>query len=228
MHRNHLHDHFAALARLVLLATMAASTQAAPPAQAANCSLDRATGTTIETEPLIVDGYETRWNHATNRLAYMKRDASGYYRIYTMRPDGSEQAALTAGKPGMPDKHQGAPYWHPSGRYLLFLQQKEEWHSPKLFGNPDYEALPGFGRHDDLWLITADGSKYWQLTRQPNTKDEGILLPVFSPDGQYIAWSERRAGGKYVLVRVRSLFWSTRTADSTIHPSFQWIGSTRP
>jgi Tol biopolymer transport system component len=103
-------------------------------------------------------------------------------------------------KAGLPAKHQGAPYWHPSGRYLLFTAQKQDWSGIRLFGSPDYEALPGFGRHDDLWLAKADGSRFWQLTNDANSKDQGILLPVFSPDGKHIAWSARQPGGKYVLV----------------------------
>lgn len=50
-------------------------------------------------------------------------------------------------------------YWHLSGRYLLFASEKPKWTSMSLFGSPDYEAMPGFGRHDDLWLITADGRR---------------------------------------------------------------------
>ncbi|MFZ1107373.1 MAG: hypothetical protein WAN43_03350 [Rhodomicrobium sp.] len=148
----------------------------------------------------MVHGYGMRWNIATDRLAFMEAGASGYYRVFTMRPDGSDKVDLTAGKTGLPDKHRGSPYWHPSGRYLLFIAQKQEWSSPKLFGNPDYEALPGFGRHDDLWLTTADGSRFWKLTNDANEKDQGILLPVFSPDGKRIAWSARQPGGKYILI----------------------------
>ena len=164
------------------------------------CTLDRATGTTIDAEPFMVHGYGTRWNQATNRLAFMEPDANGYYRIFTMRPDKSDRRDLTADKPGLPDKHQGAPFWHPSGRYLLFIAQKEEWSGAKMFGNPDYGALPGFGVHDDLWVMTADGSRDWKLTDDPNTMRQGILLPVFSPDGRRIAWAQRQPDKTYVLV----------------------------
>ncbi len=129
----------------------------------------------------------------------MRPAPSGYYRVLTMRPDASDIRFITEGQSQVPVKHQGTPYWHPSGRYILFVAQKDNWHGPKLFGSPDYEALPGFGRHDDLWLITADGNRSWQLTNDPNTKDQGILIPVFSPNGKSVAWSARQPGGKYVL-----------------------------
>jgi Tol biopolymer transport system component len=163
-----------------------------------SCTLDRATGTTIDAKP-FQSAWGLNWNAATNRLSYMQPGANGYYRIFTMRPDGSDRRPLTAETPGLPSKHQGAPYWHSSGRYLLLTAQKQEWSGLTLFGNPDYEALPGFGRHDDLWLITADGSRSWKLTDYPNTTDEGILVPIFSADGRRMAWSERQPGGTYVL-----------------------------
>lgn len=77
--------------------------------------------------------------------------------------------------------------------------QKPEWHGAKLFGAPDYEALPGFGRHDDLWLVSRDGTQRWQLTHERNTVDEGVLVAVFSPDGKRIAWSARQPGGHYLM-----------------------------
>jgi hypothetical protein len=182
------------------MALLATVTAVAAPAMVPPCTLDRAIGTTIDPEPFLTHGYGTRWNLATNRLVFMQPDQSGYYQVWSMRPDGSERRNLTSGRPGLATRaHHGAPFWEPSGRYLLFVAQKPDWHGTRLFGSPDYEALPGFGRHDDLWLITADGQRLWKLTDRPNTRDEGILLPVFSPDGKQIAWSERQPGGKYVL-----------------------------
>jgi Tol biopolymer transport system component len=166
---------------------------------ASSCTLDAANGTTIDQKPFLLNAYGTRWNAATNRVAFMQPDATRYYRVFTMRPDGSDRQALTTDREGLPSKHQGAAYWHPSGRYLMFVAQKQNWTGWTMFGIPDYGALPGFGRHDDLWLITADGSQSWQLTSEANTADQGVLIPVFAPDGKRVAWSSRQPGGKYSL-----------------------------
>jgi Tol biopolymer transport system component len=159
------------------------------------CTIDRATGTTIDPQPLLRGAYGARWNFAAGRVALMDKGADGYYRVFTTRPDGSGAVYM----PQVSGRHEGAPYWHPSGKYLLFVAQKRDWTGKPLFGNLDYEALPGFGRHDDIWIATSDGKQSWQLTHEPNTKDEGALLPVFSPDGKRVAWSARQPGGTYAL-----------------------------
>jgi Tol biopolymer transport system component len=187
------------LGAAALVVVLASTSSAARVAADTRCTLDRATGTTIDAKPFMRKDYGTRWNLATDRIAFVDQNAAGYYRVFTMKPDGSERRALSAGRSELPPGHHGMVFWHPSGRYVLFTAQKAEWHGLKLFGNPDYEALPGFGRHDDMWLLAADGSRSWQLTNEPNTRDEGVLLPVFSADGKRIAWSSRQPGGTYVL-----------------------------
>jgi len=186
---------FTFVGRIVAL-VLAASHAGALAQVPESCTVDRATGTTIDPQPLLSRAYGVRWNAATDRLAVMQPDAEGYYRVFTARPDGSDMMPLGSVVPG----HQGAAYWHPSGRFLLFTAQKREWSGRKLFGVPDYEALPGFGRHDDLWLATGDGSRTWRLTNAPNTIDEGVLIPVFDPTGRRIAWSARQPGGTYALM----------------------------
>src|SRR5579871_5649607 len=47
-------------------------------AAALACTLDRATGTRIDAEPFLRNGYVARWNAVTNRIAYMQPDAGGY------------------------------------------------------------------------------------------------------------------------------------------------------
>jgi Tol biopolymer transport system component len=83
---------------------------------------------------------------------------------------------------------------------VFFTAQKPDWRGRALFGVPDYEGLPGFGRHNDLWVATPDGAHFWRLTHDRNTRDQGILIPVVSPDGRKLAWSARQPGGAYLLM----------------------------
>jgi Tol biopolymer transport system component len=166
---------------------------------AALCTLDRATGTTIDANPYIAGGYVTRWNFATGRLVYMAPNPDGYYRVYVVPAIGGTPQELTRNTPGVPTTHMGLPYWHPSGRYVVFIAQKQQWHGARMFDNPDYGAIPGWGVHDDIWVATADGAHAWKLTHEENTKFEGELMPVFSPDGRYLAWSSRQPDKSYIL-----------------------------
>jgi Tol biopolymer transport system component len=187
---------------MVLAASFALAMPVAASAQenvSGGCSLDRSTGTTIDKVPVISGGYAANWSASTGRIAFMRPDDDGFYRVFTMRPGGGDVRALDAGRAKIPRKHQGTPMWHPSGRWLMFTAEKEAWSGLKLFGIPDYEALPGFGRHDDIWIAAADGQRAVQLTDEPNTKDEGVLIPIFSSDGKRVAWSDRQPGGTYQL-----------------------------
>jgi Tol biopolymer transport system component len=168
---------------------------ALPAGAAETCTLDRATGTTIESEPFVRGAYGARWNLATNRLAFMEPGPDGFYRIFTEKPDGSDRVYI----PQVEGRHQGAVYWHPSGRYVLFIAEKKDWKDRRMFGNPDFGALPGFGVHDDLWLATPDGKQAWKLLDEPMTKTQGVLLPIFSPDGRHIAWTDRQPDKTYEI-----------------------------
>ena len=183
--------------RLVLPALIALGPSGA--LGAAACTLDRASGTTIDHAPFLRGGYGIRWNLSTDRLAFMQPDASGYYRIFAMNPNQTGRVELGVGLANLPPGHRGMVYWQPSGRYLIFTAQKAAWKDTKMFGVPAYGALPGFGVHDDMWVIRADGSQAWQLTDEPNTKRQGVLLPIFSPDGSHVVWADRQPDKTYSL-----------------------------
>ncbi len=185
------------MARWLWAASCIAALAAAAPARAGVCTVDRATGTTIDRAPFLTHGYGGRWNFATGLIAFMQPDASGFYRIYTIKPDGSGRAEFKP--PGLPGGHRGSVYWQPLGRYLMFTAQKPDWKDIKLFGVPAYGALPGWGTHDDIWIARADGSAAWKLTDDPNTRREGELMPVFSPDGRKVAWGWRQPDKSYFL-----------------------------
>lgn len=86
--------------------------------------------------------------------------------IWTMRVDGSDERQLTAD--GMVD---WGPYYHPSGDYIIY--------SSNLLGHANFE----------LFMIDPEGSK--PPVRVTNTAGTDIL-PVFSPDGNRLAWSTTR------------------------------------
>lgn len=86
--------------------------------------------------------------------------------VWTMNADGSDPKQLT--KLGA---MSWAPYFHPSGKYMIFTTN-----------------LQGFANFE-LYLVDADGKK--EPVRVTYT--EGFDgLPVFSPDGNKLAWTSGR------------------------------------
>jgi hypothetical protein len=195
----HFRMHLVPIALSLILALPVAANANATSPRGTACELDRSTGSTIDRIPVLSGGYGLVYNAATRRIAYMQPDSSGFYRVITSSAHGFDRRDLDAGSLNIPRKHQGTPEWDPSGRWLIFTAQKAAWSGRTIAGIPDYEALPGYGRHDDLWIASADGRYARQLTDDPNTKDEGVLIPVFSNDGKRIAWSARQPGGTYEL-----------------------------
>lgn len=86
--------------------------------------------------------------------------------IWTMNVDGAEARQLTAEA-----MVAWGPYFHPSGEYIIY--------SSNLLGHANFE----------LFLIDVDG--YGPPVRATNTEGADIL-PVFSPDGNRLAWSTTR------------------------------------
>jgi len=124
-------------------------------------------------------------------IAYTKEsadpnDPQGFgFEIYTMKPDGSHVTCLTHDKEGVSNtRWRGQPYWHPSGNYIAFTAESKEY--PRK-GNGT-NARPGIGRNHNVWIMTADGSRFWQMTDYPD--NWGVIRPSFSHDGKTLYWCE--------------------------------------
>jgi TolB protein len=61
------------------------------------------------------------------------------------------------------------PYWHPDGRHIIYSSSRH--------GHHRYE----------LYLMRADGRRQTRITFHSGPD----VLPVFSPDGQYLMWTSR-------------------------------------
>lgn len=86
--------------------------------------------------------------------------------IWTMDSDGSNQRQLTADA-----MVSWGPYFHPSGDYIIY--------SSNVLGHANFE----------LFMIDVEG--LGEPVRVSNTEGTDIL-PVFSPDGDQLAWSTTR------------------------------------
>jgi Tol biopolymer transport system component len=145
-------------------------------------------------------GKSLDWSSKNNRILSAAKQTDGYYDVFVMNPDGGNQSFLTHNKIACPQKHNGNPVWHPSGEYIVFTAENED--TPE---EDDIWAIPGRGINCNLWAMTADGEKFFQLTDYPHSAPEiGVIHPQFSRDGQKLFWAERRYygnsfGGGWIL-----------------------------
>lgn len=161
---------------------------------------------------LVENGGPLDWCAKTGVVAFDRRGANGYFSVWLMNPDGSNQRPLTAGMRGLPSRHVGMPGWHPGCEYLAIQVQQ-----PTARRRYDNKAVPGAGIFNDLWVISADGRRAWKLVSVSGkvSKDsEGILLPHFSHDGKRLLWSQRIGAGKTSFGN-----WVLKLADFEITPS---------
>jgi Tol biopolymer transport system component len=138
------------------------------------------------------------------RIAYDCKHHDGYYNIHLCRVDGTDDRCITTLNNGLPHRHAGSPDWHPSGRYIVFTAEK------RTHPGGSIEAIPGFGGHSDVWVITPDGRQAWNLTDIPDVSHNNVIIPRFSPDGTRLIWCQRRAESTW---RPSRWHWDIKIAE---------------
>ena len=142
----------------------------------------------------------------SDRIAFDRKGPDGYYDLYTIRADGTDRVSVTDGKPGVWQRNNGNPCWHPSGKYLVFQSEH-----PKHFGLRDkWASNPGVGCYSELWASDPFGREFRQLTFHTvkerlfdGRKVSAVLNPRFSHDGNTLVWTERYdRGGKWGKWRI--------------------------
>ncbi len=131
-------------------------------------------------------GGRVDWSHALNVIAFDKRGEDGFYDVYIMNPDGSNEYCLTCDT-GL--HHMGNPAWHPSGEWIVF-QAVNTALIPLYMDAEEVNAHtnPGAGWLNNLWVTDRRGH-FYQLTDVGNKG--GVLHPHFSHDGSQLLWAER-------------------------------------
>jgi Tol biopolymer transport system component len=139
-----------------------------------------------------------RVDWSADGIVFDHLDADGYYDVAFIRQDGSGYRNLTKGRAGVPQKHCGNPAWHPTGRYVVFVAEKDErLHASDAHIGGSAGCTPGAGAHCDLWVADLRDTSFTRLTTLPTkknlpdpTKISGVLHPHFSHDGKKLLWSE--------------------------------------
>ena len=151
--------------------------------------------TTIKGETISVKSFTTikrnlktiDWSHTNDLITFGKVGTDGYYDVHVMESDGSRTKCLTCSEPRVP-KHNGNPAWHPSGDYIVFTGENKD----NTKENKEW-ALPGTGFNCNLWVMTSDGEKFYQLTDFPLvTPYQAVIHPHFSHDGKKLFWAQKQ------------------------------------
>ena len=124
------------------------------------------------------------WNAATKTIAFGRTQKDGHFHTFLADGDGRNERRLTFAA-WQDNRHQFPAAWHPGGKYLVMLVEKNEHERTST------DAIPGYGAYTDYWLITADSKQAWMLYDLPKGYDHAITHAAFSPDGSKFVWTER-------------------------------------
>ena len=121
------------------------------------------------------DDWEPSWSPDGERIAFVSErdEPRGYGDIYVMDSDGNNLQRFT--DHDFDDRH---PSWSPDGERIVFGARRED----------NFETK--FAITYEIYVMDADGQNEQRLTE--NRKND--MFPVWSPDGQRIAFSSDRKG----------------------------------
>jgi len=139
--------------------------------------------------------YFPAWSPGGTRIAFAS-ERDGNREIYVMDASGAAQTRLTT-DPLEDDR----PSWSPDGRQVLFVSNRDV--------DPARRAAEPQLYVPEIYVMNSDGSDQRNLTRN----DEWDSYPVWSPDGDRIAFVSARDGNAEIYVMNADGSGTTRVTD---------------
>jgi len=167
---------------------------------------------------LLTNGFRPQWSaDGGDWIAYDHRESDGYFDVYRIHPDGAGNECLTCNRGEIP-RHNGAPNYHPSGRYLVFTAEKANHGFV-----PPWSTVtePGSGVYHDVWVLDFNDGKIYQLTNVGSGLSGapvgGSLHPRFSHNSTNtkLTWSDFESKGSAMA---RFGDWRIAVADFVTTP----------
>ena len=132
---------------------------------------------TVERIERIREGAFPKWCAANERITFTQ-EVDNQFEVFVMNSDGTGVECLTCSKEALAlCGNRGQSFWHPSGKYIAFTAEHAVY-PRKGIGTV---ARPGIGRNFNVWIMTADGNNFWQITDYP--ENWGAIEARFSHDG---------------------------------------------
>jgi len=143
----------------------------------------------LSVSTLAANGGRVSWSPDGEWIAFDRKGSDGFFDVWVVRPDASDERCLTCGHPEMPAGNIGNPEWHPSGEYMVIQVEDPLLPIGSHTGRFDqYAASPGIGLNNNLWILSANGIATWQLTEV--VAGRGTLHPQFSHNGELLLWCD--------------------------------------
>ncbi|HET7037465.1 MAG TPA: hypothetical protein VFI42_17400, partial [Thermomicrobiaceae bacterium] len=117
-------------------------------------------------------------------IIFQRPDAFGITQLFTENPDGSDLRQL---KSPSVNRHKFNPSWYPDGNWFAVQVERPNRLMP-LDSYSSWSNILLNGLWCDLYVAKADGSEWYQLTNT-TLQTDGVLFPIFSPDGSQLLWS---------------------------------------
>ena len=117
------------------------------------------------------------WSPDGSQIAFQTQQGNNID-IFVMDAEGENRMRLT----DFDGVKNAAPAWSPDGRWIVFASNA---HQPIV-----QEGFPGY----EIYRMDSDGTNRVRMTYESGT-DRAFFSPTWSPDGQQIAFAERRKVG---------------------------------
>jgi len=131
------------------------------------------------------DVFSVAWSADGKRLLVDKKAAGRFYGIFAIDMEAKSIKSLASEGIGAgANANSASPTLSKDGAYLLFCAQLGA-------SNKFNRTTPGYGLHNDLWVINTRSGSSQCLYRNgfSMSNPKGMVFPFFSPDGKKVAWT---------------------------------------